>query len=120
MHMENQNTIESLLRELLTPIIENAVENVLTRNKYLFQQPVPTQSLSEMWDIKQASEYIHLTVPTIYGHVQRSTIPNYKKGKRLYFKKEDLDKWIGEGRRLTIKEIDDSIQDYFPPRRRRK
>jgi hypothetical protein len=75
--MENQNTFESLLREFLTPIVENAIENVLIRNKSLFQQPIPTQSLSEMWDIKQVSKYIHLTVPTIYGHVQRSTIPNY-------------------------------------------
>jgi excisionase family DNA binding protein len=118
--MEKQNTIESLLCEFLTPIVENAIENVLIRNKFLFQQLVSTQTAPELWDIKKAFEYIHLTVPTIYGHVRRSTIPNYKKGKRFYFKKEDLDKWIGEGRRLTIKEIGDSIQDYFPPRRRLK
>ena len=118
--MEIQNTIESLLKELMTPIIEQAVENVLIRNRSLFQPPVQEQPDPGMWNIKQASEYIRLTVPTIYGHVQRCTIPNYKKGKRLYFKKEDLYKWIGEGRRLTIKEIEDSVQDYLTPKRSRK
>jgi len=118
--MERQNTIESLLKELMTPIIEQAVENVLIRNRSLFQPPIQEQPDPGMWNIKQASEYIRLTVPTIYGHVQRCTIPNYKKGKRLYFKKEDLDKWIGEGRRLTIKEIEDSVQDYLLPKRSRK
>ena len=73
-----------------------------------------------MWDIKQTSEYLRVTVPTIYGYVQNRTIPNYKKGKRLYFKKEDLDKWIGEGRRLTIKEIEDSAENYLQARRSRK
>ena len=85
--MEIQNTIESLIRELMTPIIEQAVENVLTRNRALFQPAIQEQPDPGMWDIKQASKYIRLTVPTIYGHVQRCTIPNYKKGKRLYFKK---------------------------------
>ena len=118
--MEIQNTIESLLKELITQIIEQAIENVLIRNRSLFQPPVQEQPDPGMWNIKQASEYIRVTVPTIYGYVQKCTIPNYKKGKRLYFKKEDLDKWIGEGRRLTIREIEDSVQDYLPTRRRRK
>jgi len=118
--MEIQNTIESLLRELMTPIIENAMENVLIRNKSLFQPSEPVKFSSNPWSIREVAEYIHLTVPTIYGLVQRSAIPNYKVGKRLYFKKEDLDKWIGEGRRQTIKEIEDSVKDYLQPRRSRK
>ena len=44
-------------------------------------QPEPDSLLT----IKQAAEILHLSVPTIYGLVQRSEVPVCKRGKRLYW-----------------------------------
>ena len=120
MLMENQTTFEKMLREFLTPIIEDAVETVLNRKQGLFQPPpAPKQPLPELMSIKMVAEYIHLSVPTVYGLVSKQTIPHYKRGNRLYFKREDIEKWISEGRRSTMREVEDSVGD-FTIRRRRK
>ena len=57
--------------------------------------------------IKQAGELLNLSVPTLYGYVQRSEIPVSKRGKRLYFSKKELLDWVKEGRKKTLAEIDE-------------
>ena len=59
----------------------------------------------QLLTIKQASELIDLTVPTIYGYVQKGIIPCSKKGKRLYFSKLKLIEWVKEGNRKTSEEV---------------
>lgn len=58
----------------------------------------------DLFTIKEASEFIRLSVPTIYGLVSRSEIPSMKKGKRLYFSKIELTDWIKTGKKKTIAE----------------
>jgi len=57
--------------------------------------------------IKQAGELLNLSVPTLYGYVQRSEIPVSKRGKRLYFSKKELLDWVKEGRKKTLAEMDE-------------
>jgi hypothetical protein len=42
---------------------------------------------------------------TIYGKIHRREIPFCKQHGRLYFVKEDIDKWLNEGRKKTKYEI---------------
>ncbi len=56
-------------------------------------------------DIKIAGEYIHLSVGSIYGLTHKREIPFFKRGKRLLFCRDDLDKWIAGSRRQTVDEI---------------
>ena len=111
--MEINNTFESLLSELLTPIVEKAVDKAFARNQILFQKTVAKESLPDLMNIKMVAKYLHLAVPTIYGLVGRRVIPVCKKGKRLYFKKEDIEKWIGSGRKSTIEEIDENVRNFY-------
>ncbi len=55
--------------------------------------------------IKEAAEFIGLSVPTVYGLVHRKNIPCMKRNKRLYFSKQQLISWIKEGRKMTVSEI---------------
>ena len=63
--------------------------------------------------IREASEIIHLSVPTIYGLVQRREIPVSKKGKRLYFTRQELTQWIKTGRKKTVSEIESEADQYI-------
>jgi excisionase family DNA binding protein len=63
--------------------------------------------------IREAAEIIHLSVPTIYGLVQRQAIPVAKKGKRLYFTKQELTEWIKTGRKKTVAEIQSQAYQYI-------
>jgi excisionase family DNA binding protein len=59
----------------------------------------------QIFTISEAAEFTHLAVPTIYGLVHRGEIPVNKKGKRLYFSKNELVAWIKSGRKKTNHEI---------------
>jgi excisionase family DNA binding protein len=63
--------------------------------------------------IQQAGKYISLTVPTIYGLVSRAQIPCSKKGKRLYFSKQELTDWIKSGRKKTNAETQALAAQYL-------
>ena len=60
---------------------------------------------ADLLTIQQAAEFITLSVPTIYGLVHRAEIPVNKRGKRLYFSKQELTNWIKAGRKKTNDEI---------------
>lgn len=64
-------------------------------------QPEPDELLT----VQQVASFLNLSVPTIYGLSQRHSIPVCKRGKRLYFSKQQLTEWIKAGRKKTIDEI---------------
>ena len=84
----------------------NSIENLLNNKN---SQPEGDQLLT----IKQAGELIRLSVPTLYGYVSRNEIPFSKKGKRLYFSKQQLFEWVQEGRRKTKSEIQLEANSYL-------
>ena len=85
--------IRSLFREELETYF-----NAQKDSPYKENQP------DQLLTIQQAGELLNLSVPTIYGYVQRAEIPVSKRGKRLYFSKQELFDWIKEGRRKTLAE----------------
>ena len=74
----------------------------------------------KLFTIKEAAEFLHLTVPTIYLMVQRAEIPVCKRGKRLYFSKQEITSWIMAGRKQTVSEIDERVDTYLTKSKRRK
>lgn len=72
-------------------------------------QPEPEQLLS----IQQAGEFLRLAVPTLYRLVQRAEIPVCKRGKRLYFSKQELTEWIKAGRKKTLAETEKLAEIYI-------
>jgi excisionase family DNA binding protein len=57
-------------------------------------------------NLKEASSFLNLATQTIYSLTSRRMIPFIKKGKKLYFKKSELEKWLNEGKKLTKEEIE--------------
>lgn len=63
--------------------------------------------------IQEAADVVGLCVPTIYGLVSKSKIPFSKKGKRLYFFKNQLLEWIKAGRNITASELQSELDTYL-------
>lgn len=61
--------------------------------------------LAEFIDITGASRMLNLSVPSIYSMVSRKQLPCSKRGKKLYFSREELSAYVRAGRRLTNEEI---------------
>lgn len=76
------------------------------------QQKLPYEK-DQLLTIEQAGEILNLSVPTIYGLVSRQDIPYSKKGKRLYFSKQELTDWIKSGRRKTNAELADEANNHI-------
>ncbi|MGC4034446.1 MAG: helix-turn-helix domain-containing protein [Chitinophagaceae bacterium] len=70
-------------------------------NESLKESPVSANVESEaIFNVKQASQFLDIAIQTLYGYTSNFTIPFFKKGKKLYFKKSDLIKWINDGKKL--------------------
>jgi excisionase family DNA binding protein len=63
--------------------------------------------------LKEASAFVNLAESTIYSKVCRMEIPVIKKGKKLYFQKEELLKWLLEGKRSKQTQVNDAASDFF-------
>ena len=102
------------LSELET-LIQNAVRKALIEiRKEQSEHPEAGQFLT----IKEAATFLHLSIQTIYGYVSKSTIPVSKRGKRLYFSKDELTEWIKAGRKKTIAEINAEVNTYLTKKKK--
>ena len=63
------------------------------------------QEQHAVFSVKEAADFLHLSVSCLYSKTCRREIPFNKKGKRLYFYKSELEEWIRQGRNKTLEEI---------------
>ena len=113
--MEQKSTLEQALTELLTPIIEKA----LARHQVFMDTPAESQSTTdEIFDVEGLSTYLKLTKSGIYALTSQRRIVHYKRGKRLYFYKKDVDAYIQEGRVKTMEEIEREANNYIIRKRK--
>lgn len=64
----------------------------------------------ELLDLNQAAEYLKLKPSYMYSLIHQKRIPYYKpNGKRVYFNKAELNKWIIKSK---IKSIDELAEEY--------
>lgn len=64
-------------------------------------------------DIEEAALFTGFSVGHLYRLTSGKGIPHYKKDRKLYFKKTELEEWMLENRILTNDEIDAQAQAYI-------
>lgn len=64
-------------------------------------------------DIEEAALFTGFSVGHLYRLTSGKEIPHYKKDRKLYFKKAELEEWMLETRILTNDEIDAQAQSYI-------
>lgn len=103
----------------LQAVIHQAIKTALsdtTRpagNQFL---PSPKDILS----IEEAADFLNLAKPTVYSLTSRREIPFFKTGKKLYFKRSELLKWIEDGKKKTVRESAEEVLEYRAGRRKPK
>jgi excisionase family DNA binding protein len=91
--------------EELQGIIRQTVEELLNARLPLQSAEKPKHPLDDYLNALEASEFLRLSIATVYTMTSRRQIPFYKKGKKLYFRQEDLVKWMETGRHKDQTEI---------------
>ena len=103
--LERLNVIEAILRKATQAPANSTV--------------VLNSSLPDVLNLQQASELISLTKSAIYKKTAERTIPHFKQGKKLYFKKNELYEWLTKQKILTNDEIEKVATDYLVRKGRR-
>ncbi|PSG87384.1 helix-turn-helix domain-containing protein [Aurantibacter aestuarii] len=67
----------------------------------------------ELLTIKEVADFLKLTVPTIYGYTHRNLIPYIKKGRKLYFYKNEIEEWLMEGKKSSTRELNIRVNKYL-------
>jgi hypothetical protein len=77
--------------------LNQKVESLLKLQK----NPQATET-DELFSIQQLQNYLpeRPALQTIYGWVNIRIIPYQKHGKRLYFRKSEIDQWLRDGRKV--------------------
>ena len=99
----------------LTSLNEEEFKNFLTKS---LSEILPKllsdtrNSLPDILDIKQAAEFLKLKINTLYEKTSRRLVPFFKKGNKLYFRKDELQQWIQDGKVKTQDELQAEAVSY--------
>ena len=83
------------------------------------QQTPASEPISKWMDIKELQVFLpdHPATPTVYGWIRNGLIPYYKKGKKLSFKRSEIEDWMNSGRQATDAEVAAAAEDYINRKR---
>jgi excisionase family DNA binding protein len=87
---------------------------------FLFQKSETQSQIETPLNIKDVAKLTELSVPTLYGYVQRNEIPYYKMGNRLKFFKSEIIDWIKTGRQKTLTELNADVDLFLSNKKRLK
>ena len=79
-------------------------------------QPIEVQPIDhpeKLLTVKEAAEFLSLSVPTIYSKVSKGELPVMKRSKRLYFSNTELLNYLKDGRKKSNAEIEQLANEYF-------
>lgn len=80
-------------KDELQEIIHESVKSAISEHNSQQQSEVLDRILS----LKETATFLNLAQQTVYGFTSKQQIPFIKKGKKLYFRKSELEKWLLEG-----------------------
>ena len=103
-----ENPFELILDRL------NAIEDLLRSSmKNDNGAVVLTASIPNVINLNQAAEYVSLSKSAQYKKTVERTIPQFKQGKKLYFKRSELDDWLTAQKISTHIEIEKEADEYI-------
>lgn len=103
-------TFESLPQAVTTLLNEvKELKSILTG----YIPPKVVEEQEQLLSVKEAAEFLNLSVATIYSKVSRAELPVMKQTKRLYFSSKELIEYLKAGRKKTYSEAGKAADDYF-------
>ena len=97
-----QGIIITIEKDELEDIVSRAVETALTQSGFVREQDNDPGDLNELvMRSPDVCKYLKMKLSTLYQLTHKKEIPFNKKGKTMYFKKDEIDKWVSEGRQET-------------------
>lgn len=81
------------------------IESLLLDIKHKPEQVKTDTQENDLLTVPELAEVLTLSIPTIYAMTSTNRIPFFKRGKKVYFSRIEIDAWVKSGRRKTVDEI---------------
>ena len=104
-----ENPFELIMNKL------DRIENLIKEGK-LIQHEEQTETM----DLKTVAKYLRIPTSSIYKYTSTREIPHIKFGKKLYFRKSEIDEWLSTKKITTKKEIEEMAIEYMTKRYKKK
>lgn len=95
-----ENPFEVIMEKL------DRIERMVTRIRENQEIKETQETSKEIMNVQQVADYLSISKQTVYGMTCRMEVPFYKRGKKNYFKKSDIDEWLLATRRKTREDIE--------------
>ena len=128
--MENQELLQQIeqmferqVNKILLVLEERRIEHLLERqvNKILMvleeRQIKQKKEIEKFFSVEEVAEYIGFKKASIYGLINRKSIPHIKCGRLLKFEKSQIDLWLQSKRKKTGEEIQSEANRYIRNKR---
>lgn len=90
-------------------------EQIILQKLEQIEKLITDQSLLQkaVLNFQEASQYLDLSASHLYKLTSKKEIPHFcPNGKKLYFKREELDQWLQRNRQITEGEIEQTSADF--------
>ncbi len=91
-------------------LFRDELESYFASNQRINTQP----EADEIGGIELAVNITGKAKPTIYNYCSGNLIPHSKRGKKLYFSRNELTEWLKSGKRKTQHELALEVENFSP------
>jgi len=99
--------------EHIKPILKRALDELGILGKLEEIQANILHNGRPFMSIEEAAKYTQIPKASLYTYCSRGSIEFYKRGRRTFFKKAELDQWILENKVKSDKEISGEASTYM-------
>ncbi len=87
------------LQAFITELVNEAVQTALEQHQETaITELAENNQKAEVLNAVQAAEFLHIAKQTLYSLTSRRKIPFYKNGKKILFRRGDLEEWLNSGK----------------------
>jgi excisionase family DNA binding protein len=102
-------------------ILMQRLDNIERLLYEIIQQKLAANGVAkEVMNVEEVAQYLDVAKSTIYKLTSTREIPHFKKGKRIYFRTNEINEWMAKGKRKTNDEIKEEVDLYLINRKVRK
>ncbi|HEU4575740.1 MAG TPA: helix-turn-helix domain-containing protein [Chitinophagaceae bacterium] len=97
-------------------------EDIIIQKLNHIEKLLSEQSLlqKQVLNFNEACQYLDISQSHLYKLTSTKQVPHFcPQGKRLYFKRTELDEWLQRNRKSAADEIDQAAADYIIRNKRR-
>jgi excisionase family DNA binding protein len=94
--------IITMNKQELSEVINAAVREAIT--EYRLQESEKAEPVEDILNSREAAHFLDIKLNTLYIKTHKGELPYMKKGKKVYFSRQQLLDWMSEGRRFSRKE----------------